>query len=77
VYTADMRPCNAAVLIAVLTTTQGKTAEGQRAESASTICAVDTGACLGCIRKRHGGLSIGFAIVIAQKWSLSNLRDAG
>ena len=39
-YTADMRPCNTAVLIAVLTTTQGKTAEGHRAESASTICAV-------------------------------------
>jgi len=56
VYTADMRPLNAAVLIAVLTTTQCKTAEGQRAESASATCAADTVACLARILERHGGL---------------------
>jgi len=56
VYTADRRPLNAAVLIAVLTTTQCKTAEGQRTESASATCAADTVACLARILERHGGL---------------------
>jgi len=56
VYTADMRPLNAAVLIAVLTTTQCKIAEGQRTESASATCAADTVACLARILERHGGL---------------------
>jgi len=56
VYTADRRPLNAAVLIAILTTTQCKTAEGQRTESASATCAADTVACLARILERHGGL---------------------
>jgi hypothetical protein len=51
-----MRPLNAAVLIALLTTTQCKTVEGQRAESTSATCAADTVACLARILERHGGL---------------------
>jgi hypothetical protein len=51
-----MRPFNTAVLIAVLTTTQCKTVEGQRAESASATYAADTVACLARILERHGGL---------------------